>query len=189
MAGVPRAAPLPLDVVEAARAGDGDAITQIYRALAPTVIGYLRGAGAPDPENLAGDVFVGVIESLSRFAGDGAALRTWTFTIAHRRLIDDRRRRRRRPEERLDRTADDVVQYGAVDDIEAVLGAINARPVRRALGSLTTDQRNVLVLRVVGELSLAETAHVLGKPVAAVKMLQRRALDALVRRIPQAAVT
>src|SRR3954471_21843660 len=118
MAGEPRTAPLPPGVVDAARAGDGYAIAHIYRALAPAVIGYLRGAGARDPENLAGDVFVGVIEALPRFAGDGAALRSWTFTIADRRLVDDRRRRRRRPEAPLDETGDldagRVVHFGPV---------------------------------------------------------------------------
>jgi len=183
-----RAGPVPAHVVALARQGDRDAITDIYRTLAPAVLGYLRGAGASDPENLAGDVFVGVMQGLPRFAGDGEALRTWTFTIAHRRLVDDRRRRRRRPESRFD-DLENVVLFAPGDDYEPVLGALAAAPVRRALGALTADQRMVVLLRVVAELTLAETAAVMGKPVAAVKMLQRRALDALARSLPEKAVT
>jgi RNA polymerase sigma-70 factor (ECF subfamily) len=49
----------------------------------------------------------------------------------------------------------------------------------RQLATLTDDQRAVLLLRVVADLSLAETADVLGKPVGAVKALQHRALARL----------
>jgi RNA polymerase sigma-70 factor (ECF subfamily) len=188
MARAPQPAPIPLEVVAAARHGDRTAISEIYRAFAPGIIGYLRGAGARDPENLAGDVFVGVIRGLPRFAGDGAALRPWAFTIAHRRLVDERRRQRRRPESAFD-DSDNVLLFAAADDFEQVLNAISAAPVRQALEALTNDQRAVVLLRVVAELSLAETAKVMHKPVAAVKMLQRRAFDALARAIPKTAVT
>src|SRR3954451_18713872 len=146
------------EVVDAARVGEAWAIAEIYRALAPAVIGYLRGAGVRDPENGAGDVFEGVVRGLGRFAGDGAALRTWVFAIAHRRLVDDRRRARRRPE--CDAIDDNVVIFAPRDDFEPVLDAVIAVPVRYALARLTPDQRSVVVLRVAAQLSLAETAKV-----------------------------
>jgi RNA polymerase sigma-70 factor, ECF subfamily len=123
MSGAFPAAPITPAAVQAARRGDRDAIAEIYRALAPSVVGYLRGAGAPDPENVAGDVFVGIIRGLPRFAGDGDALRTWAFTIAHRRLVDDRRRRRRRPEAPVD---DNVLQFPTPDAFDAVLADVSA---------------------------------------------------------------
>jgi RNA polymerase sigma-70 factor (ECF subfamily) len=175
------------EVVDAARGGDAAAITEVYRCLAPAVMGYLRGAGVRDPDNVAGDVFEGMVRSLPNFAGDGPALRTWVFTIAHRRLVDERRRMRRRPE--CGGIDDNVVRFVARDEFEPVLDAISAAPARRALARLTPDQRSVVVLRVVAQLSLAETAKVVGKPVPAVKMLQRRALDALARELPEALVT
>jgi RNA polymerase sigma factor (sigma-70 family) len=176
------------EVVDAARSGDAVGIAAVYRALAPAVIGYLRGAGVRDPENVAGDVFEGMVRALPNFAGDGAALRAWVFTIAHRRLIDERRRQRRRPED-AGGVGDNVVRFVARDEYEPVLDALSAVPVRHALARLTPDQRSVVVLRIVAQLSLAETAKVVGKPVAAVKMLQRRALDALSREVPEALVT
>jgi RNA polymerase sigma factor (sigma-70 family) len=179
---------ISLDAVNAARDGNADAIAHVYRVLAPAVVGYLRGAGATDPEALAGDVFVGLVRSLPRFAGDGAALRTYVFAIAHRRLVDERRRQGRRGEDVL-RADDDHLAFAAPDEFEAVLHSVSAAPVRRALGALTADQRAVVLLRVVADLSLAETARVVQKPVPAVKMLQRRALAALSRAIPEKAVT
>ena len=187
MAGTPQASAIPPGVVDAACGGDAEAIADIYRLLAPAVIGYLRGAGATDPENLAGDVFVGVVRGLPRFTGDGVALRTWVFTIAHRRLVDERRRAGRRPD--LCSLEAGAGWASAADDFDHVLDSMSAMPVREALAALTPDQRNVVLLRVVAELSVEQTAQALHRPVAAVKMLQRRALRAMAKRIPQHAVT
>src|SRR4051794_33500580 len=78
--------------LERAQAGDRGAITELYRAFAPAVTGYLRGAGSSDPEDLCGDVFVALVRQLPSFSGDEAAFRRWLFSIAHHRLIDERRR-------------------------------------------------------------------------------------------------
>ncbi|OFW65297.1 MAG: hypothetical protein A2Y74_05710 [Actinobacteria bacterium RBG_13_63_9] len=44
---------------------------------------------------------------------------------------------------------------------------------------LTDDQRAVIALRIIGNLTLAETAKVLGRRIGAIKALQRRAILAL----------
>ena len=41
-----------------------DRLATIYRDLAPAVLGYLRGSGAAEPEDLLGDVFVAVVRGL-----------------------------------------------------------------------------------------------------------------------------
>jgi RNA polymerase sigma-70 factor, ECF subfamily len=51
------------------------------------------------------------------------------------------------------------------------------------LTELTPDQRAVVALRVLGELSLEETARVLGRDVGSVKSLQHRGLARLRRRL------
>src|ERR1700694_1346771 len=69
-----------------------DRLERIYRELAPAVLGYLRGSGAAEPEDLLGDVFVAVIRGLPSCGGDPAAIRRWVFTVAHHRLVDERRK-------------------------------------------------------------------------------------------------
>ena len=71
----------------------------------------------------------------------------------------------------------DAVQAIAFDDVQ------------RRLQTLTDDQRNVLLLRIVADLSLEQTASILEKPVGAVKSLQRRALAALERSFSPEAVS
>ncbi len=58
-----------------------------------------------------------------------------------------------------------------------------------ALERLTSEQRAVLLLRVVADLSVGEAAGVLGKSRGAVKALGRRALLALARQIEREGVS
>ena len=53
----------------------------------------------------------------------------------------------------------------------------------RLLETLPEDQRNVMVLRIVADLTVEQTAVVLGKRPGAVKALQRRALESMRKRI------
>jgi RNA polymerase sigma-70 factor (ECF subfamily) len=146
---------------------------EVYRQLAPAVLGYLRARGAAEPEDLTGDVFVDVTRNLHRFRGDEQDLRAWVFTIARRRCVDDHRRRVRRPATvGSDLASIDVPDRGRVDS--------NISPdLAAALSRLTANQREVLLLRYVADLPHREIAHMLHRRTSAVKALQRRGLDRL----------
>jgi RNA polymerase sigma-70 factor (ECF subfamily) len=147
---------------------------EAYRRLAPAVLGYLRAQGAPDPEDLVGEVFLNVARDLPRFKGDDDALRRWVFTIAHNRLLDARRRAARRPQ-----TArvplPEVASPPPADPLDPDLVA--------ALSTLTPEQREVVVMRFVADLSLDDVARITGRKVGAVKALQHRALEMLARQL------
>jgi len=166
-------------VLEAARAGAGWAFERIYGQLAPAVHGYLRSQGVDDPEDAVNDVFLRVFGAIGRFDGSPTAFRSWVFAIAHHLVVDRRRFVSRRPAavatERLPE-----VPTAAVDD--EVLGRFDASVVAGVLRLLTADQRDVLLLRFVADLSLEEVAQAQGRSVGAVKAMQHRAL-ASVRRL------
>ncbi|MGH2682374.1 MAG: RNA polymerase sigma factor [Actinomycetota bacterium] len=171
-----------------ARAGDPAALEALYRDLAPPVLGYLRAQGAGEPEDLASEVFVGVVRDLGRFQGDERSFRSWVFTIVHRRLLDERRRRYRRREEAVDPALLPVL--GPVADAEEeAMRRLGGRPALQALRRLTPDQRAVVLLRVLADLPVAEVARILGKSAGSVKTLQRRALARLAREISREAVS
>jgi RNA polymerase sigma-70 factor (ECF subfamily) len=171
------------DVLAAAQAGAAWAFETLYRDLAPAVTGYLRLHGAVEPDDLASETFIGVFTGLAGFSGDEAGLRAWVFTIAHRRLLDDWRRRSRRPQlaSEVDQPADRV--GGDVED--DVLGRIGTDEVMRLCGGLPADQRSVLLLRILADLTVEQVAGVMGKSVASVKALQRRGLRALRAELDQ----
>lgn len=166
-------------VLAAACAGAGWAFERIYGQLAPAVHGYLRSQGIDDPEGAVNDVFVRVFGAIGRFDGSPTAFRSWVFAIAHHLVVDRRRFASRRPTEvAVERLP--VVASGAVD--EEVAGRFGRSHVAGVLRLLTPEQRDVLLLRFVADLSLEEVADAQGRSVGAVKALQHRALAA-VRRL------
>ena len=143
---------------------------EAYRALAPAVLGYLRAQRAPEPEDILGEVFLQVARDLPRFKGDDDALRRWVFSIAHNRLLDARRRLGRRPQV-VDRAVPEQVAVPPPDQLDPDLVS--------ALDRLTPEQREVVVLRFVADLPLADVARITRRRVGAVKAMQHRALEAL----------
>ncbi|MCU1606058.1 MAG: polymerase, sigma-24 subunit, subfamily [Modestobacter sp.] len=166
------------EVVTAAQAGAAWAFEVLYRDLAPAVTGYLRLHGALEPDDLASETFLGIFVGLAGFRGDEADLRAWVFTIAHRRLVDDWRRRGRRPV-----LADDdertLRDRGGGDVEEDALTLLGTRAVHEMCDHLPAEQRAVLLLRILADLTVEQVASILGKTVGAVKALQRRALVTL----------
>jgi RNA polymerase sigma-70 factor (ECF subfamily) len=59
--------------------------------------------------------------------------------------------------------------------------------VRRLLHELAPDQRDVVLLRIVADLSIEDAAAVLGKKPNAVKQLQHRAMRALRKMLDEEA--
>jgi RNA polymerase sigma factor (sigma-70 family) len=174
------------DVLAAAQAGGGWACRILWEALAAPVAGYLRSRGAAEPDDLTSEVFLAVFAGLARFRGDESDLRSYVFTIAHHRLVDDlRRQSRRTPDVPWDADSDQRRTPSAED---AALDALASVRTRELLDALAPAQRDVLLLRIVGDLTVEQVADVLGKQPGAVKALQRRGLEALRRRISEEAV-
>ena len=175
------------DVLAAAQAGAAWAFEVLYRDLAPAVTGYLRLHGAAEPDDLASETFLGVFTGLARFQGDEEALRAWVFTIAHRRLVDDWRRRSRRP--RVTDDPGDLAEQVGGDVEDDVLLRTGAQAVHELCGTLPVDQRSVLLLRILADLTVEQVADVLGRSIGSVKALQRRGLRSLRDRLEQPAET
>jgi len=172
------------DVLAAAQAGAAWAFEVLYRDLAPAVTGYLRLHGAAEPDDLASETFLGVFTGLAGFSGDEGALRAWVFTIAHRRLVDDWRRRSRRPQ--LTDDSDVLTEHLGGDVEDDVFVRVGAETVQRMCGGLPADQRAVLLLRILADLTVDQVAQVLGRSEASVKALQRRGLRTLRERLETA---
>lgn len=189
-----KAAVLPIgpgfeEVLAAAQSGAPWAFARLYEDLAPAITGYLRLRGAPEPDDTASEAMLQVFRALPRFTGDEAAFRSWVFTIVHRRLIDDRRRRGRRPTtaplEAGEAEAGGNVELEALEALDPLGGGW----MHDALRAVTDDQRDVLLLRIVGGLSVEEVAGIVGKRPGAVRALQHRALGRLRERLAEQRIT
>jgi len=168
-----------VETVAAAAQGDEDAFATLWRWLQPTITRYLQVAAPWDWEDISSEVWYSIVRDLGTFSGDERAFRAWALTIARHRMIDAARRRSRRldtlPIVDIDLAADDDPSTPATRQAELA----EALEVLRAL---PRSQADVLALRVIGGLSVAETADALGKSEGAVRVLAHRGLRQLAER-------
>lgn len=175
----PLAITLTEEILSAAREGTPRALREIYESLAPSIHAYLAGKGCDDSEALTQEVFLTVFGKLEDLTGGISGLRTFAFSVAHARMVDDVRRRERQPvltpfdphtDARFSSSAEETV-LGAGSGVSALLEGLPRR------------QKEVLLLRVVADLSIEESAKIMGTSAGAVKQLQTRALKTLKDRL------
>ena len=164
-------------LIARAKAGDPDAISGLYERYAPQIRRYIASRiGDPtQAEDICGDVFVKVLESLDRYEDRGWPFSAWLYRIAYARTVDVLRQARRRPSLPLDESL-----LGALEPPdEAVMARLSYYEISGIMEELTSDQRLVLRLRFGEDRSLAEIAQSLGRSVGSVKALQHRGLTRL----------
>jgi RNA polymerase sigma-70 factor (ECF subfamily) len=161
-------------LVRRARAGDHGALGELYDRFRDRVARFATGRlGDPEKaEDVTSETFEGVLRGLPGYR-PGTDFEAWLFTIAHRRVADHFRRRARRREVDLDEARWAATASGPED---AVLAAERRAEVAVAFRRLRPDQQEVLALRVLGGLSAAQVAEVVGKSEGAVRVAQHRAL-------------
>jgi RNA polymerase sigma-70 factor (ECF subfamily) len=158
-------------------AGDRDAFTALYDAIAPRVYGLIRRV-LRDPaiaEEVAQEALVEVWRAAARFDPSRGSAAGWIFTIAHRRAVD-RVRAEQAAADRERRTATTSVPFD--DVIEEVTARLEQQEVRRCLRALTRLQREAILLAYYGGLTYREVADRLGTALPTVKTRMR---DGLIR--------
>ena len=162
------------------RSGDNAAWEIFYDQLAPELRAYIARLGARDPDDVLGETLMQIVRDINTFPGSAPEVRAWSFRIAHNRVIDASRRRKSRPSEvAIDDSLDSLPAMVPLTEIP------DTETVSRLLQGLTPDQRSVVWLRYVADLTLDETAVVVGKAPEAVAALTYRALASLRRSLDQ----
>jgi len=169
-------------VLAAAAGGDEHAFAILWRDLQPALLRYLRVVAPAVCEDLASETWLEVARGLARFQGSEAGFRSWVFTVAPQRVIDWRRREARHPTTPL--PPEEVPERpGPSDAADPVLEAISTRAALALIAELPPDQAEVVTLRVVAGLDVAQVATIVGKRAGAVRVLSHRGLRRLAERL------
>ncbi len=167
-------------VIEAAQAGDLDALGTLYDSHINQVYRYAlaRLGNIQDAEDVVGEIFIKMLNGLHRYQLRKVPFAAWLMRIAHNEVISFARRNGRRandtelPEELLDR--------GSVNDpVENAERQLALEDLRKAVELLPEAQREVIILRFASGLSVADTAKALGKQENNVKVLQHKGMRRL----------
>lgn len=170
------------ELVVRAKAFDHQALTTIYERYSPAIYRYIyyRVGDAELAEDLRAEVFLRMLEGMDRYEDRGWPLSAWLYRIAHDRTIDTLRRRRTRAQLPLESWS------GTSDGPESTVDVqLDCEELHNTIGRLTDDQRKVIQMRFMQEMSVQEVANVLGRTEGAVKALQHRGLQALARHLQQ----
>jgi RNA polymerase sigma-70 factor (ECF subfamily) len=162
---------------------DPAALTEIYDQYAERIYSYIyhRVGQTELAEDLTGQVFMRMLEAVHAGRAWQSSFSGWLYRIAHNLVIDHYRRRGR-------------ATFVDIDEVDAasphsepqlsVEATLDSEQLRQALLKVTDEQAQVISLRFLEDLSIAETAEIMGKTEGAIKALQYRAVSAL-RRVMQ----
>jgi RNA polymerase sigma-70 factor (ECF subfamily) len=171
-------------LIQLAQQGDAEACAVLYDRHYDAVYRYCyyRVSDVDLAQDLASEVFVRMVDKLDAFTARGRPLLAWLYTIA-RNLVADMYRQRGK----VTHLALDEASKLSIDGREGLARDVDRRLqadcLAAALGHLTEEQRQVILLKFMEDLSNGQVAHLLDKTEGAVKSLQHRALRALRRAL------
>ena len=169
-------------LVRLAQEGDRPSFGALYEHFFDRIYRYVsfKTGSASEAEDITGEVFVRMLESIHKFKWQGHPFSSWLFRIAHNLVVDHFRKKGKRNIVSLENSTTSV-EAVAVDIDNIIDTELSMGEVRRAMVGLTSLQKEVISLRFAAGLSVAETAHAIGKKDNAVKALQHAGLKKLRR--------
>lgn len=158
--------------------GERAAADHVLQEVRRAVLKYALARRLPlhDAEDLVQDVCLAVVAAVPTWQDTGRPFWALVFTIATRRLADRARAGARLPQLVADDAAVDLERCSAPSPEELVLLDEQAEHLSQMLAGLPATQRDVVVLRILVGLSVADTAAALGLARGSVHVLQHRAL-------------
>lgn len=166
------------ELIMRAKSADPGALAAIYERYSSAIYRYIyyRVGDAELAEDLRAEVFLRMLEGIGRYEDRGWPISAWLYRIARDRTIDSLRRRYKRPQLPLEEWSDTCDGPESIVDVQ-----LDYEELRHHIDFLTETQRQVILLRFMGELSVQEVARQLGRTEGAVKALQHRGLQSLAR--------
>jgi RNA polymerase sigma-70 factor (ECF subfamily) len=165
-------------VVEAAKRGESEALSQLYEHYSPRVYRFVnaRLSSIEDAEDVTTEIFLKIIDGIGSFTWRGIPFGAWVFRIARNEVVSHVRRQKSRASttELTESTPAMIPDHSA-----AVEQQLTFEMVRKAIDRLPEAQRQVVSLRFLAGLSVAETASALSKTENNVKVLQHKAIAKL----------
>lgn len=167
----------------ALRAQDGDtsALAELYDMYVQDIYRFVsfKTRNRAAAEDVTSDIFLTVVSKLNQFNANKGSFRTWIYTIARRSVIDHYRKQK---ETRQLSDAWDIPD--GADIPHAVDTALFTDQIDDLLRTLSSDQRDIIIMRLWEDMSYDEIAAVLDKSSASCRMAYSRGVQSLQAVLP-----
>jgi RNA polymerase sigma-70 factor, ECF subfamily len=159
---------------------DANAFGELYDRFVERVYRYLyfRTGSHPEAEDLTEQVFLKAWEAVGRYRWQGRPFVAWLYRLAHNSHIDHVRTQRPTTSLTNDERPLELASPQAAVELAR---ALDADLLSRALGELTVDQQQVIVMKFIDGLDNEQIAQSMDKREGAIRALQMRALSSLRR--------
>src|SRR3954449_4258355 len=140
---------------ERARDGDDDALRLIYLLYADNVFGFVVAIvhDDHDAEDITSEVFARLPRALTHYKVSATPFAAWLLRVARNAALDHLRAQRSVPLAEIHATGE-TAELQARERLEGLRSAFEALP---------TDQRQVMLLRLIAGLTPAEVSHQIGR--------------------------
>lgn len=169
-------------LVKKAKGGrDPDAFGQLYDEYVDQIFRYVyyKVGNFTEAQDLTGQTFLKAFENLASYELRDVAFSSWLYRIAHNLVVDYFRRESKRENVPIEEQPPAASTRG--NPVETVMADMESERLYGAMQKLTHNQREVLVLKFIDNLSNNQVAEIMGISVGAVKSTQKRALLSLNR--------
>lgn len=165
------------ELIKSAQNGDSESfgelydkyVTRIYRFI------FLRVRQKTDAEDLSQKVFLKAWKNIDSYRDQkGASFSSWLYKIAKNTIIDYYRTNKEHAD--IDSVPEDELDPELPSYMEEMDDSFKLKQIKAALGELTDNQQNVIIMKFIEELSNEEISDALDKTEVAVRVTQHRAL-------------
>ena len=166
-------------LIEKLKSGDSEAVVELYTAYADRIYSLVfnqvdRNRDAA--QDIVQETFLAASKSASKFHGRSKVY-TWLYSIAHRKVADFYRRKKREARYQTE-SSDGHIDLGSGGEplvTEIMEAEEKNRSIQETLSSLPLHYKEVLILKYVEEMPVAEISQVMGRSPKSVEGLLTRA--------------
>jgi RNA polymerase sigma-70 factor, ECF subfamily len=169
------------NLVKKAKGRDPEAFGLLYDEYVDQIFRYVyyKVGNFADSQDLTGQTFLKAFENVDSYEMRDVAFSSWLYRIAHNLVVDYFRRESKRDNVPIEEQPPQPDTRG--NPVDKVLADLDSEHLYRAMRKLTHNQREVLVLKFIDNMSNAQVAEIMGISVGAVKSTQKRGLLSLNR--------
>lgn len=168
-------------LVKLAGAGDRDAFGKLYDIYLDAVYRfvYVRVGNRQDAEDITEQIFISMFTAINRYVDNGLPFEAWMYRIARNKVTDYYRKHKSHVQ--LEEIAEAVDTHPLPEEQTEI--NLSKEAVMKSLIRIPSQYQEIIVLKFIEDKTNEEISTMLEKPIAHIRVLQHRAIQALRKKI------